>query len=136
MLSSFEWDNQPQQINFVETVQVTTGVECDVYTFANDPTKDLGIIKIKPGHKTPLQKVLQGEKTIEGFISGKGKLLVTRGDGNTEEYEVGDESHHQPSVTVLVGETMQWQAAEDSNLEAYEICFPPYADGRFENLSS
>jgi hypothetical protein len=36
-------------------------------------------------------------------------------------------------VEVKIGETMQWQAAPDSDLEVYEICFPPYADGRFEN---
>jgi hypothetical protein len=37
-------------------------------------------------------------------------------------------------VIVKVGETMQWVAAE-SGLTFYEICEPPYIDGRFENLS-
>ncbi len=29
---------------------------------------------------------------------------------------------------------MQWQADPNSPLEAYEICYPPYQDGRYENL--
>jgi hypothetical protein len=38
-------------------------------------------------------------------------------------------------VAVAVGETMQWQAADEADLVVYEICEPPYADGRFENLA-
>jgi hypothetical protein len=29
---------------------------------------------------------------------------------------------------------MRWEADPKSNLKAYEICFPPYEDGRYENI--
>jgi hypothetical protein len=37
---------------------------------------------------------------------------------------------------VSKGELMQWQAAHDAKdlLVAYEICYPPYEDGRFKNV--
>ncbi len=84
MLKHFSLYNQDEQITFVETMHVTNGVDCDVYVFPGDPTKDLAIIHIQKGCKTPLQKVLAGDKTIEGHISGKGKLIVTRRDGKVE----------------------------------------------------
>jgi hypothetical protein len=37
------------------------------------------------------------------------------------------------SVEVKIGEIMQW-AAGDDGLVFYEICDPPYIDGRYENL--
>ena len=37
-------------------------------------------------------------------------------------------------VTVGIGELMQWEADKDLRLVAYEVCFPPYKDGRFESL--
>jgi len=115
---------------FVETVDVVKGVECDVYKFVGDDSKDLGIIRIKAGCKTPLQKVLKGERTVEGFISGKGRLVVTASDGEQKIYN-GEKGL---VVDVKIGELMQWQAVTDSELEVYEICFPPYKDGRFENI--
>ncbi|MDP2585305.1 MAG: hypothetical protein Q8P29_00325, partial [Candidatus Levybacteria bacterium] len=75
LLTSFEWKNKSRPVKFVETEQVANGVKCDVYSFVDDPSKDLGIIKIQPGFKTPRQRVMQGEKTIEGHIFGKGKLI-------------------------------------------------------------
>ena len=30
---------------------------------------------------------------------------------------------------------MQWEASKNSNLVFYEVCYPPYQDGRFENLA-
>ncbi|MCU0652753.1 MAG: hypothetical protein MUD10_00645, partial [Candidatus Pacebacteria bacterium] len=126
----FYFDNNEFAVDFVETSAVTEGVECDVYKFAGDDTKDLGIIRIKAGYRTPLQKVLKGDKTIEGYISGKGKLVVTDADGAQKEY-VGNQGL---AVEIKVGEMMQWQADADSDLTVYEICFPPYDPGRFENL--
>ena len=96
--------------------------------------KDLGIIKIKPGYKTPLQKVLKGDRTVEGYISGKGKLTLTRANGAQEIHIVGEESKGSFSVTVEIGELMQWEADKNSDLVNYEICFPPYEDGRYENI--
>ena len=134
LLTSFECDNRSQPVEFVKTEQVTKGVECDVYSFIGDPTKDLGIIRIQPGFKTPRQRVIQGEKTIEGYISGKGKLIIERGAGEREEYNLKDKRRNKPEITVNIGDTMQWQAAIDSYLIAYEICFPPYGEGRYEEL--
>lgn len=129
-LVNFEFEGNTQPVEFVETMDVAEGVSCDVYKFVGDDTKDLGIIKIDVGCKTPLQKVLKGDRTIEGYISGEGKLIVSK-DGENKIYEVGDSE--KLSVEVNIGETMQWQAG-DKQLIAYEVCFPPYEDGRYENL--
>lgn len=119
-----------QDIAYIETMKVKEGVECDVYSFTNDKNKDLGIIRISPGMNTPLQKILKGNKTVEGFISGKGKLVITKVDGRKETFE----GVSGLEVVVTIGETMQWIAEPGSSLVAYEICYPPYEDGRYQNL--
>lgn len=133
-MEGFSFEGQEQAVSFVETMHVTDGVDCDVYAFDGDPTKDLGIIKVGPGHKTPLQRVLKGDRTIEGYISGKGKLTITKADGKQEVYSVNEETKEPFSVTVGIGELMQWEADKDLPLVAYEVCFPPYEDGRYENI--
>lgn len=133
-IKSFQFEGKELPVSFVETMQVTNGVECDVYTFDGDTTKDLGIIRIKPASKTPLQKVLKGDRTIEGYISGKGKLIITQPDGKQKVYVVNEELREPVKVTVAIGELMQWEADPESDLKAYEICFPPYEDGRYEKL--
>lgn len=129
-LTEFEFEGQKQKVSFIETTNVAQGVKCDIYKFEGDGSKDLGVIKIGPNCKTPLQKVLKGDKTIEGYISGEGKLIVTTG-GKDKIYQAKESEKF--SVDVNIGETMQWQAGEKP-LVAYEICFPPYEDGRYENL--
>ncbi len=94
----------------------------------------MGIIRIQPGYKTPLQKILKGEKKIEGYISGKGKLVVTKTDGSEKTYDV-DSKKNNFMVDVKIGELMQWTADPKSDLVVFEICYPPYQDGRYENLS-
>ena len=127
-VKSFLFEGREQLVSFVETLDVADGVACDVYTFDGDTTKDLGIIRINPGSKTPLQKVLKGDKTVEGYISGKGKLKITKPNGKQVVYT-------EPfAITVAVGELMQWEADPDSDLSVYEICLPPYEDGRYENI--
>jgi hypothetical protein len=128
---SFEGKELP--ISFVETTHVVDGVDCDVYSFIGDTSKDLGVVKISPGSKTPLQRVLKGDRTVEGYVSGKGKLTITKTDGKQEVYVAEGESQ-KPVVTVGIGELMQWEADEKVGLVAYEICFPPYEDGRYEDL--
>ena len=125
---------EKNKLEFVETVVVNEGVTCDVYSFPADPTKDLGIIKIKPAHTTPLQRILAGERTIEGHISGNGMLTVIREGKHKNVFIVKDVYLGKLNVDVNIGDLMQWQAAADSNLVVYEICYPPYKDGRFENL--
>lgn len=132
-VKSFNFEGKEQPVSFVETMHVTDGVDCDVYTFVGDTTKDLGIIKISPGSRTPLQKVLKGDRTVEGYVSGKGKLTITKGDGTQEEH-IADGESKKSVVNVGIGETMQWEADKETGLVAYEICFPPYEDGRYENL--
>jgi len=51
-------------------------------------------------------------------------------------YIADGESEEPIVVTVGVGEIMQWKADKESGLAVYEICFPPYEDGRYENLKS
>lgn len=133
-LNTFDFENKTQPVSFVENTKVATGVECDVYAFDGDGSKDLGVIRIDAGHKTPLQRVLKGDRTIEGYISGKGKLVITKPDDTQEEHPVDDDSQKPFKITVAIGERMQWQADKDSPLVAYEICFPPYAEGRYENI--
>lgn len=132
-LADFDFGNGPEKVLFVETMNVVDGVECDVYTVEGDDSKDLGIIRIK-GTKTPLQRVLQGEKTVEGFISGKGKLTITRQNRLEEIYEVDGSKKTNFKIDVGIGDTMQWQADPGCDLIAFEICVPPYQDGRYENL--
>jgi hypothetical protein len=122
-----------EEVSFIETMQVKDGVTCDVYVFNNDVSKDLGVVTVSMGHKTPLQKVLLGDKTIEGFISGAGVLTINKENGNVESYKFPSDT--QPKeIEVKVGEIMQWEADKDVDLVFYEICYPPYKDGRYENL--
>ncbi|HBP51063.1 MAG: hypothetical protein US68_C0001G0050 [Candidatus Shapirobacteria bacterium GW2011_GWE1_38_10] len=121
-------------VTFIETAEVTKGVRCDVYRFLEDETRDLGVIYVEPGCKTPLQKVLEGEKTIEGFYMGRGILTIIKINGEKETYEVDDKSGKDFFQEVRVGETMQWEATPDSILIAYEVCYPPYKPGRYEDL--
>jgi hypothetical protein len=133
-ITRFNFEGKEQAVSYVERMKVAKGVSCNVYSFIEDSTKDLGIIKIAPGCKTPLQKVLKGDRTIEGYVSGKGKLIITKTDGNQEAHTVGSEVQEPFSITVAIGELMQWEADKESFLVAYEVCFPPYQDGRYENI--
>lgn len=127
-LATFLFDGEQLTVNFVETLQVKEGVSCDVYTFADDDTKDLAIVTVTKGASTPLQLVLRGEQTIEGHVSGSGTLRIWSKDGHVV-------AHKSPrSQEVKVGEKMQWTADGDSDLVFFEVCAPPYKDGRFQNL--
>lgn len=122
-----------KEVSFVETIQIKEGVVCDVYSFINDDSKDLGIVTLSKGYKTPLQRVLLGDKTIEGFMGGTGILTIQKEGEDTQNYKFPDTA--QPKeIDVKVGELMQWEAGTNENLEFYEICYPPYKDGRYENL--
>jgi hypothetical protein len=124
-----------RQVAYVETMQVKEGVECDVYSFVGDDTEDLAIVRVTEGFKTPLQRILKGTKTTEGYVSGSGKLTVTTKDGTVKTYTFTEtkDTDPDPEIEVYVGELMQWSA--EGGLSFYEICEPPYEDGRFENLA-
>lgn len=48
-------------------------------------------------------------------------------------YNLNEQSQNK-EVVVGVGQIMQWTAPEDTDLVFYEVCDPPYQDGRFEDL--
>lgn len=133
-LKEFSYNGNTQSIEFIECLEVTEGVFCDVYKFTDDETKDLGIITVLEGFKTPRQKVLNGDKTIEGFISGKGTLFIEKPNNKFSTY-IGFSENPDLPTEVKIGEIMQWKADKGIDLVAFEICFPPYKDGRYENLA-
>lgn len=114
-----------QKVTFIEAQQIKAGVECDVYSFMGDGSKDLGLIRIQKGAQTPKQLILKGEKTVEGLLQGDAILETSRGTFN---FHDGDTD----GIELKVNDSMQWTALEDSIL--YEICYPPYEDGRFKDL--
>ena len=121
--------NKP--VKYVETLSIKDGVECDVYEFIEDKSIDLAIVRVKKGSSTPLQRVLSGTKTIEGHIDGEGTFTITNVSGIKQVYSFGNDATHKP-MQVKIGECMQWIATTD--LTFFEICDPPYEDGRFENI--
>lgn len=120
-----------EAVEFIEVQSVKDGVECDVYSFFDDDTKDLGIIRVKQGSETPKQQILKGDKTVEGFLFGKADLVFSRATQDVTIYGYSDDSYGVDTV-LSVSDTMQWRAHEDSVL--YEICYPRYEDGRFKEL--
>ncbi len=134
-LKSFEVDGTSRPISFVRRTEEADGVVCDAYAFIDDNRKNLGIIQIEPGKKTPLQKVLSGDRTIEGYISGKGTLTITKQNGQTITFDFDGKTELVKSIPISVGETMQWEANKRSKLKVFELCYPPYEEGRFENIT-
>ena len=51
---SFTYQDHTLKTQFIETMNVTDGVTCDVYIHPETEERDLGIITIQPGYKTPL----------------------------------------------------------------------------------
>ena len=130
-LESFTYKQETLLTEFIESSEVFPGVVCDVYLHPETQERDLGIIYIEAGKKTKPQKVLSGEETIEGYISGTGRLVILKPSGEQLVFEVGPENEGF-SHTIEVDDIMQWQAEED--LVVFEICYPPYTDERFQNL--
>jgi hypothetical protein len=60
-IETFVFEAETLKPKFIETMVVKEGVECDVYGFEGDTSKDLGIVRVKKGHKTPLQRVLKAQ---------------------------------------------------------------------------
>lgn len=133
-LKAFQLHGKSLAVSFIETMQVKEGVECDVYRFVEDSTKDLAIVRVQGGYKTPLQKVLKGEETIEGFHEGKATLTVTPLGSKPQVHSFDSIHDVGKEVIISVGQLVQWDADKDAGLIFYEVCTPPYEDGRFENL--
>ncbi len=132
-LTTFVFQGRVSPVRFIETLTIKEGVTCDTYAFTKDDTKDLAVVQVKKGYKTPLQRVLSGDKTIEGFLEGQATLTILESSGKRRFYEFGPGQANKP-VIVKVGQLMQWQADKNSDFVFYEICQPPYKEGRFENL--
>jgi hypothetical protein len=132
-LQDFSFEGKLHRVKFVETMLVAEGVICDVYAFVDDDTRDLGIVTVSKGVRTPLERVLNGNRTSSGFLSGHGVLTVTSEDGTKHVYHFDSDSEN-PVVDVKIGETMQWTADSQTGLIFYEVCDPPYEEGRYEYL--
>jgi len=127
--TTFERNGKKFDLKYIETQIVKDGVVCDVYEFADDNSCDLGIVAVESGNKTPKQKILLGDKTVEGYISGRGVLEVTKPDGQSQKYAFPSSSNE---IELNIDDIMQWSAETD--LVFYEICYPKYSDDRFQNL--
>ncbi len=132
-LETFEIDSKKRQVRFIDSNTVKRGVHCDVYEFVGDSSCDLAIVEVQPGQTTPLQLIVQGDKTIEGYVEGSGELSIIAKSGDIKILEFN--KHQTGNVVLGVGDTMQWQASENQKLVFYEVCYPSYQEGRFQNLS-
>ena len=132
-LSTFKFGGKDLGVSYLNTESVKEGVECDIYSFSGDSSKDLAIVRVKAGCKTPLQKILSGESTLEGYLEGEGSLTLKTESDETKVHIFEPGSISLP-IEVRIGDTMRWKATSDSELTFYEICTPPYEKGRFENL--
>lgn len=131
-VETFTFRGETLKTELIESSQVFPGVVCDAYLHPETKKRDLGVIYIEANHHTLPQKVLTGEETIEGYISGKGRLIIKKASGERLVFEVNGDSEGF-AQTVEVGDTMQWQA--DEALVVFEVCYPPYEAGRYENLT-
>ncbi len=130
ILDSFYYLGQDRSVEYVESLDIKDGVICHVYRFAGETAYDLGIVEVAPGVSTPLQQVVERfSTTVEGLLEGSGNLFVEAEGGNT--FQVGNPL----TTTVYCGNRMQWDAGEEG-LTFFEICHPPYEEGRFENITS
>jgi hypothetical protein len=68
-------------------------------------------------------------------MDGAGRLTVWSTEGAVHSYDFSNNDETR-EVVVRVGEMMQWEAHRDASLTFYEICEPPYVDGRFENVTT
>lgn len=131
-LQTFTFQGKEQKVSYIETTEnVAPGVDCDVYAFIDDHTKDLGIIKMGPFAKTPAQRIEKGDATIEGYLKGNCTLYVST-NGNVSKFVCSDGTELE--MVIRKGSVMQWKNNSDLPAEVYEICFPPYQDGRYTNL--
>lgn len=133
-LESFSFRGETLATQLIETTEVFPGVVCDAYLHPETKERDLGVIYIEADRRTKPQRVLQGDQTIEGYISGKGELIIKKSSGERLVFEVGPGSEGF-AQNVEVGDIMQWRAAEQEGLVVFEVCYPPYKAGRYEDLT-
>jgi hypothetical protein len=132
-LTVFDLLEDSAPVKFVQTTLVKAGVEFDTYTFDDDDSRDLTIARVAPGALSLMQRVLDGSMTLEGYVEGSGILYITPLGEDEQSFTFGPDEANEP-IVVEVGDIMQWQADEGASLTYYEICYPPYEEGRFEIL--
>jgi hypothetical protein len=59
-LSHFMYSSETLEVKYIETQTVKDGVQCDIYEFIDDSSKDLAIVRVAAGFKTPKQLVVMG----------------------------------------------------------------------------
>jgi len=123
-----------EPVEFIEKSFVKEGVVCDVYSFQNTQDKDLGIINITKGSRSPRQLVVDGDQTYQIYRKGIGYLRIWSNENSKEPSHVYTFPGDEVEILVRQGEVMEWEALED--LEFAEVCIPPYKDGRFKNLEN
>ena len=133
LVESLSYGGASYKTQFLSSTEVFPGVVCDAYLLVETQERDLGVIYIQAGRRTKPQKVLDGIETIEGYVSGRGSLIIVKPSGEPLEFKVGPGSEGF-SYPVDVVDIMQWRADAGDNLVVFEICFPPYQAGRFEDL--
>lgn len=133
-LESFSFRGETLTTQLIETTEVFPGVTCDAYLHPETKERDLGIIYIEADRRTRPQRVLKGNQTIEGYVSGKGELIIKKKSGERLVFKV-DPNNEGFAQNVEVGDIMQWRADEQENLVVFEVCYPPYEADRFENLT-
>ena len=134
-ISTLPFEGKSLPVTFVESQQVKEGVTCDIYTIDGDSTKDLAVIEIQPGLRSPRQRISKGTRTIQRFIGGSANLYIDELDGGERtRYFKSEEAAQNNDVEVQIGEIMQWSSLGPDPLVYYEICEPPFEKGRFEDL--
>ena len=132
-LTKFELGDKTFDVEYVESIGIKYGVACDAYRFSGDDSRDLGLIEVAPDNSTPRQLVLNGLRTIEGFMHGSGYLTISDEESGSSTTYLYPSDLSPAEVAVQAGQIMQWRAGQEG-LTFYEICEPPYQPGRYKDL--
>lgn len=127
----FRFEDKDLPVTLIETLDVQEWVECDVYEFTNDITKDLWIVRLSKGIASPRQLIVWWEKTVLWYMSGSWKFVLETEQWKFE-YKMRPDVKFQ--IVIYKWEKMQWIADMDSELMYYEVYLPPYKDGRYLDL--
>ena len=135
LLTTFRFEGRDLPVRFREKDENiaagVTGYDYDIV--GNERWRDLAIIVVEKGYRTPRQIMRHGYRTVEGWYAGRGVFEVLRGAEGSRpiRYFVASPFDN----TVRIGDIMQWFASDDADLVFFEVCeSPPYEPGRFENL--
>lgn len=117
---SFEIGNVNREIMYIKSVHIASGIDSDVYSFLDDKSQVLSIVRVKRGVKSPLEKIESANKIIEGFLKGKGTLSVSTFGNNKNTYYF-ETAGYNKEVEIHTGESVQWSAPKDADLIYYKI---------------